>query len=143
MTTGTASRVVARGGVVFHLERGQWTGPGRLEVAGHWSGVRGHRFFRPTLDVPGRRPVNALLDHKPWSPDEPEWVAAFSFDGELSEATLTVSPGIVVPLPTTETSGSPQPVARAETPPPEAPQQRATPRRNPTGTDDLARRLVS
>src|SRR3712207_54388 len=89
-------------GVVFDLERFEWTERDRIEVAGSWSGVRGHRFMRPVLEVPGRRPMHALLEHKPWSHDQDEWVAAFAWSGpavEVAGATLTVSPGIEVTLP--------------------------------------------
>ena len=124
MAGGSGSRVAAGGGVVFEIQRFAWAAPGRLEVAGRWSGVRGHRFMRPTLDVPGRRPLQALLDHKPWSPDQDEWIAAFSWSGadlDLSEAKLTVTPTISVALPPPDAEGRfqpPSPPRREPEPPP-------------------------
>ena len=45
----------------------------------------------------------AVLEHKPWAPEEgEEWIAAFSWTGErakLDEAELTVSPDLAVQLP--------------------------------------------
>lgn len=74
---------------------------GRLVVSGHWSGVRGMRFMRPTLIVGGRE-VLATLEHKPWAPsDELEWTAAFPWDGaapDPSEAAIAVAPSLTVSL---------------------------------------------
>ena len=57
----------------------------RLEISGHWHGVRGRRFVRPVLWLhrgESRRRLVAVLDHKPWAADAGEpWVAAFSWDG--------------------------------------------------------------
>ena len=96
--TGTA--------VSFELERFEWTAADRLEVAGRWYGVRGRRFLRPTLDieVDGQaRRMLALLEHKPWAPDEgSEWIAAFTWNDEpieLLEADLVVAPDLSVELP--------------------------------------------
>src|SRR5688572_22186530 len=102
MAGGFAARIDVGGGIVFEIERFGWVAPDRLEVAGRWSGHRGHRFMRPTIDIPGRRPLQALLEHKPWAPDDPHWVAAFAWSEpelDLSEARLTVTPTISVPLP--------------------------------------------
>ena len=77
----------------------------RIELAGRWSGVRGLRFMRPTLTLPvaGRRTrLLAALDHKPWSPDDGEWLASFPWDGgpvEIEGAELSVSRTLVVDLP--------------------------------------------
>jgi hypothetical protein len=93
-------------GVAFEVERFEWTSPERLELVGRWSGLRGHRFLRPTLDfeVDGeRRRMLADLDHKPWAPEEgQDWIAAFTWKGDpahLDEAELTVSPELAVQLP--------------------------------------------
>ncbi len=97
-STGTA--------VSFELERFEWIAADRLEVAGRWYGVRGRRFLRPTLDieVDGQaRRMLALLEHKPWAPDEgSEWIAAFTWNDEpieLLEADLVVAPDLSVELP--------------------------------------------
>ena len=93
-------------GVTFEVERFEWAADDRIEVVGRWFGLRGHRFLRPTLDVEvagERRRMLAVLDHKPWAPEEgEEWIAAFSWTGErakLDEAELTVSPDLAVQLP--------------------------------------------
>jgi hypothetical protein len=84
----------------FELEQFEWSGD-RLRVAGRWSDVRGMRFMRPTLTVGDRR-VLAVLDHKPWAPEEGEqWIAEFPWDGaevdpELAE--LAVAPSVAVSL---------------------------------------------
>ena len=93
-------------GVTFEVERFEWAADDRIEVVGRWFGLRGHRFLRPTLDVEvggERRRMLAVLEHKPWAPEEgEEWIAAFSWTGErakLDEAELTVSPDLAVQLP--------------------------------------------
>src|SRR5918998_3860675 len=90
-------------GVAFELERFEWVADDRLELVGRWTGLRGHRFLRPTLDVVvngERRRMLADLEHKPWAPEEGEdWVAAFRWRGEparFDEAELTVTPELAV-----------------------------------------------
>ena len=92
--------------VTFEIDRFEWAGDGRLELAGRWFGLRGHRFLRPTLDVAvdgERRRMLADLEHKPWAADEGAvWVAAFTWRGDpapFDEAELTVSPDLAVQLP--------------------------------------------
>src|SRR4029077_9011303 len=90
----------------FEVER-FWVGPGcYVEVHARWSGVRGRRFVRPTLNalIGGRNHrVLAVLDHKPWIAEEGEsWLAAFPWSTDpaaLVEAELTVAPDVTVPLP--------------------------------------------
>ena len=93
-------------GVAFEVERFEWTSAGRLELVGRWSGLRGHRFLRPTLDVEvggERRRMLADLEHKPWAPEDgQDWIAAFTWRGDpenFDEAELTVSPEVAVQLP--------------------------------------------
>ena len=102
--TPAPSPVVA--GVAFEVERFEWTSADRLELVGRWSGLRGHRFLRPTLDVAvggERRRMLADLEHKPWAPENgQDWIAAFTWRGEpasFEEAELTVSPELAVQLP--------------------------------------------
>ena len=78
----------------------------RLEVAGHWRGVRGRRFVRPVLwlhNGESRRRLVAVLDHKPWAADDGEpWFAAFKWDGgelDAERAELEVGRELVVDLP--------------------------------------------
>jgi hypothetical protein len=93
-------------GVAFEVERFEWTSADRLELVGRWSGLRGHRFLRPTLDVEvegERRRMLADLEHKPWAPEDgQDWIAAFTWRGDpadFDEAELTVSPELAVQLP--------------------------------------------
>jgi hypothetical protein len=93
-------------GVAFELERFEWVADDRIELVGRWSGLRGHRFLRPTLDVVvdgERRRMLAVLEHKPWAAESgEEWVAAFTWHGDrtiFDEAELTVSPDLAVELP--------------------------------------------
>jgi len=102
--TSTPSPVTP--GVAFEVERFEWTSRDRLELVGSWSGLRGHRFLRPTLDVQvegERRRMLADLEHKPWAPEDGQpWVAAFTWRGEpgnFDDAELTVSPDLAVQLP--------------------------------------------
>jgi hypothetical protein len=86
----------------FELDQFEQSG-GRLRVLGRWSDVRGMRFMRPTLTVGDRR-VLAVLDHKPWMPEEGEpWIAEFPWDGDVAEidpalAELAVAPSVAVSL---------------------------------------------
>jgi hypothetical protein len=107
--------------VTFAVERFGWVSDDRLEIAGRWFGLRGHRFLRPTLDVEvhdGHRRLLALLEHKPWAADDgEEWVAAFGWEGqplELFAAELAVGPDLTVELPSPQ--GGP-PVARPDATP--------------------------
>src|SRR5436305_13592894 len=102
MTAGSSPPAPTAGAAVFDVERFGWTAPDRLEVAGRWSGVRGLRFMRPTLDVPGdgaRRRLLAVLYHKPSPPvDRQQWVAAFPWEGDpaaLEGATLPAAPSVI------------------------------------------------
>jgi hypothetical protein len=92
--------------VAFDVERFEWTAVDRLEVRGRWTGVRGRRFMRPSLNVNvarGRRRLIALLEHKPWAADDDNaWVAAFPWEGERGDvgpAVLEVGAGLSVELP--------------------------------------------
>ena len=102
----------------FELEQFERRGD-RLVVAGHWSGVRGMRFVRPTLTVGDRR-VLAVLDHKPWAPEEGvQWIAEFPWDGDpgeidLANAELAVAPSVAVSL---AAPGVPVPVVGADAEP--------------------------
>ena len=86
----------------FELEEFGRSG-NRLRVLGRWSDVRGMRFMRPTLTVGDRR-VLAVLDHKPWAPEEGQvWIAEFPWDGDAADvdpalAELAVAPSVSVPL---------------------------------------------
>ncbi len=78
----------------------------RLEVAGHWHGLRGRRFVRPVLWLhrgETRRRLVAVLDHKPWAADDGDpWFAAFAWDGgalDFDRAELEVGRELVVELP--------------------------------------------
>jgi hypothetical protein len=92
--------------VTFEVERFGWVSDDRLEITGRWSGLRGHRFLRPTLDiqVDGRHlRLLALLEHKPWAADDgDEWIAAFPWQGEplqVEGAELALGPDLAVELP--------------------------------------------
>jgi predicted nucleic acid-binding Zn-ribbon protein len=93
--------MAAPGDISFELERFEWATPDRLEVEGHWHGVR-RRLPRATLvvEVDGeRRRLRALADT---SPDRERWIAAFPWEGEmpaLPGAELEVGREIVVELP--------------------------------------------
>lgn len=90
----------ARAGVTFELERVEHEDD-TLVVSGHWSGLRGMRFMRPTLVV-GDRQVLATLEHKPWAPrNDRAWIAAFPWTGsppDVSDLELAVAPSISVAL---------------------------------------------
>jgi hypothetical protein len=107
----------ASGGAALQLERFSWT-DGTLEVSGHWSGVRGQRFMRPTLTAhgpDGRRRMLAVLDHKPWSPNGgAPWLAVFPCpEPPAPTATfdLAVGAGLSIALPTPQAPGAAAPEA--------------------------------
>src|SRR5918994_1037234 len=93
--------------VDFELERFEYSGAGRIEIAGRWFGLRGRRFVRPVLNLTlsggTRRRAIALLEHKPWAAADGEtWIAAFAWpdgSGEVEHAELEVGPGLMVELP--------------------------------------------
>ena len=92
----------------------------RLEVVGHWSGLRGRRFVRPVLWLhrgESRRRLVAVLDHKPWAAGDGEpWIAAFKWDGgelDAERAELEVGSELVVDLPL---PGGPPPEPRPAKP---------------------------
>src|SRR3954451_16529608 len=112
MTAGSMPPPATTGGAVFEVERFEWTAPDRLELHGRWSGVRGLRFVRPTLTLRGSGKVRralALLEHKPWAPEDgAEWVAAFPWRGEAADfasAELAVATGIEIALPPPRRAG--------------------------------------
>jgi len=104
-----------RAGVSFELERLDVEGD-ELVVTGHWSGVRGLRFVRPTLVAADRR-ILATLEHKPWAPSlDRTWIAAFPWDGDdvdVGGLALAVGSQVTVPLgeapPFDEPEPAPQP----------------------------------
>ena len=89
-----------RAGVTFELERLDLDGD-ELVVSGHWSGVRGLRFVRPTLVADDRR-ILATLEHKPGAPSlDRAWTAAFPWEGDdvdVGGLALAVAPQVTVPL---------------------------------------------
>src|SRR4051794_41107943 len=96
----------ATGAAVLEIERFEFTGDGRIELVGTWTGLRARRFIRPTLVLRGEgepKRLLAVLDHKPWSTDDGgEWVAAFDWKGEpvkFESAELNVGSGIDLHLP--------------------------------------------
>ncbi|HWF54185.1 MAG TPA: hypothetical protein VG223_06145 [Solirubrobacteraceae bacterium] len=107
---------------------------GYVRVTGHWNGVRGRRFVRPSLSatVNGRPSrVLAELEHKPWSPEGEElWVAVFGWPEPVELAggfELAVAPDIVVRLP----DGTPvAPPASPPSDPARVARQRATDERD-------------
>jgi hypothetical protein len=131
----------ARAGVTFEVERLERDGD-KLIVSGHWSGLRGVRFVRPTLVI-GDREVLATLEHKPWTPRaDRAWTAAFPWKGstpDASQLALAVAPSVTVPL--GPPGGEPEPTlvlvpgeaaADGESPPPApAPAAKPTKRRPP------------
>lgn len=151
MASVPVSLTSATTGPTFTVERFEQTAADRLELAGRWSGVRGRRFVRPTLDVhdPGgrRRRLLALLEHKPWAPVEGElWLAAFPWEGgpprwtavELAVATDVVvglpapgPPGLSTPGPSAPAAGTPASQARTA-----EPRVKATPAPRPGGAPE-------
>jgi len=131
----------ARPGVRFEVERFERAGD-ELLVSGHWSGLRGVRFMRPTLVV-GDRHVLATLEHKPWAPtDDHAWTAAFPWSGrtpDCSDLELAVAPSVSVPLgPAPETGSEPELVLVRPEPAPAAAPKRAPP--PPTHREPAAER---
>lgn len=112
---------VSRAGVSFELERLDHDGD-ELVVSGHWSGLRGVRFMRPTLVVADRQ-VLATLEHKPWAPrTDRAWTAAFPWKGgtpEAGELELAVAPSVSVQL--GAPVDDPEPALVLVTPPQEQP----------------------
>jgi hypothetical protein len=138
----------ARPGVTFELERLERHGD-ELVVSGHWSGLRGVRFVRPTLIV-GDRQVLATLDHKPWTPRaDRAWTAAFPWTGRAPDASqlkLAVAPSVTVPLgPSTEdaeptlTLVSKRDAGDEPSPSPPKAAAAQTPKRRPAATTDRKR----
>src|SRR4051794_19696154 len=91
---------------VLEIERFEWAAPNRIEIVGHWTGLHGRRFMRPTLVLKGGgdpKRLLALLEHKPWAASDGEpWTAAFAWDGEIVKfdgAELNVGSGIDLELP--------------------------------------------
>jgi hypothetical protein len=92
---------------VLEIERFEWTAPDRIEIAGTWSGLRGHRFIRPTLALKGGedepKRLLALLEHKPWPADDgADWIAAFPWEGPIvkfGSAELSLGTGFDLTLP--------------------------------------------
>jgi chromosome segregation ATPase len=90
----------------FTVERFEPVGE-RLEVAGHWRGLRGRRFVRPVLwlhNGESRRRLVAVLDHKPWAVGEGDaWIAAFAWKGggkiDAERAELELGTDLIVELP--------------------------------------------
>src|SRR5580765_986951 len=106
MMAGARTPETAVEGAVFEVERFEWTADDRIELSGVWSDLRGSRFMRPTLvlTVGGQtRRLLALLEHKPWAPEENgDWIAAFAWNGEPAEvekAELNVASGVDLELP--------------------------------------------
>jgi hypothetical protein len=106
MSTSGYTEAAPASDVAFDVERFEWTAVDRLEVRGRWTGVRGRRFMRPSLNIGverGRRRLIALLEHKPWAAgDGDTWVAAFPWDGardDVGPCVLEVGAGLSVPLP--------------------------------------------
>ena len=123
--------------MTFEVERFGWVSDDRLEITGRWSGLRGHRFLRPTLDiqVDGRhRRLLALLEHKPWAADDgDEWIAAFPWQGEplqVEGAELALGPDLAVELPPPSGGRAAVGGRRARAPPPSCSRPAARVRRS-------------
>jgi hypothetical protein len=144
---GDAIRPAPRDGVRFEVERLEHE-DGELVVSGHWSGLRGVRFMRPTLVV-GERQVLATLEHKPWVPraDRP-WTAAFPWTGrtpDAAELELAVAPSVSVQLGPPPDGDEPALVLLSPAPePPAAPPSPPTPAEDPPPltSDRMRVRLV-
>jgi len=111
-----------RAGVSFELERLDVAGD-ELVVTGHWSGVRGLRFVRPTLVADGRR-ILATLEHKPWAPSlDRTWIAAFPWDSDevdVDGLALAVGSQVTVALGDGRAGAEPAPDLAPPAPPPQA-----------------------
>lgn len=100
----TVQTAVIADQIVFELERFELDGD-RLELSGRWFGVRGRRFFRPTLTPVGARDRSRMLadlEHKPWAAEDGEpWEAAFPWTGGSrgGRYELSVAPDISIELP--------------------------------------------
>jgi hypothetical protein len=96
-----------RDDVSFEIEQLEIS-DGCLVISGHWSGVRGMRFVRPTLVAGGRR-AHATLEHKPWAPAPGRpWTAAFPWKGgdvDVDDLSLTVAPSVTVALDSQSSAG--------------------------------------
>jgi hypothetical protein len=138
-----------RAGVTFEVERLEHE-DGELVVSGHWSGLRGVRFVRPTLVI-GDRHVLATLEHKPWAPRaDRAWTAAFPWTGatpDAGELELAVAPSVSVQLGPPRDDAEPMlmlvavdPEPDAESPPPApaAPPRAESPREEPPRPVDSA-----
>jgi len=105
-----------RDDVTFEIERLEIS-DGCLVISGHWSGVRGMRFVRPTLVAGGRR-VLATLEHKPWTPAPGRaWTAAFPWkdgDLDLEGLSLAVAPSVAVTLDTSSNATEQTPAPNAD-----------------------------
>jgi hypothetical protein len=120
-----AAQVDAPGGVGFDIEHFAWS-EGRLELRGHWSGVRGRRFVRPTLTArsPERLRLLADLEHKPWPPEAEHWIATFDCETRPAPDTafeLAIGDSLSIALPPLDgATGATTRFARTPDPPPRA-----------------------
>lgn len=122
-TSSTSEAASEVRGVAFALDSFD-VADGRLVVAGRWYGVVGRRFVRPVLQAQGQRRLIAVLDHKPWVPEEGgKWLAAFPHDGSIGPSRLQVAPDIAVELPAAGPQvgdGIPRPARLTRAPEPQA-----------------------
>jgi hypothetical protein len=118
-----------RAGVSFELERLDLEGD-ELVVTGHWSGVRGLRFVRPTLVAEDRR-ILATLEHKPWAPSlDRTWIAAFPWDRDdvdVGGLALAVGSQVTVSLGDAPPFDEPEPAPEPEPEPEPAPEPEPEP----------------
>ncbi len=106
----------------FIVERFAASGD-RVEVSGHWLGLRGRHLVRPVLWLhrgESRERLVAVLDHKPWAAEDGEpWLAAFKWNGgklDAERAELEVGRELVVELPLPGRAASKPRPARARVP---------------------------
>jgi hypothetical protein len=88
--------------VTFLLDRFEWTAPGRLRVAGAWSGVPRRDLEEPALIVHSGREVHRLQVIDGVLNRTRHWLATFPWEGDpaaIEGATLEVSGSFVVDLP--------------------------------------------